>query len=227
MVSCAGCTSFGQKRSTHCFDRQYQLPEMPTDTLYLASVSPRRRELLDQIGVRYEPRPVQVDESRQPREVPRDYVTRLARAKAETAWTLLGSDAARAVLAADTAVVLGDLILGKPRDRADALAMLEKLSGRTHEVLTAVALRTARGLESRLSASRVKLRALEPQEIESYWETGEPRDKAGAYAIQGRAAVFIESLEGSYSGVMGLPLFETAALLARAGIGTWMHRPGS
>jgi septum formation protein len=200
---------------------------MPSEILYLASASPRRRELLDQIGVHHEPRPVQVDESRQPREGPRDYVTRLARAKAETAWALFGPESRPAVLAADTAVVLADLILGKPRDRADALAMLGKLSGRTHEVLTAVALRTVRGIESRLSTSRVKLRALEPQEIESYWETGEPRDKAGGYAIQGRAAVFIESLEGSYSGVMGLPLFETAALLARAGIGTWMHRPGS
>ena len=200
---------------------------MAAETLYLASASPRRRELLDQIGVRYEPRPVQVDESRQPREAPRDYVTRLARAKAETAWTLFGPDAGRAVLAADTAVVLADLILGKPRDRGDALAMLEKLSGRTHEVLTAVALRTARGLESRLSASQVKVRTLKQEEMEGYWDTGEPRDKAGAYAIQGRAAVFIESLEGSYSGVMGLPLFETAELLARAGIGTWMHRHGS
>jgi septum formation protein len=198
---------------------------MAFDTLYLASASPRRRELLDQIGVRYEARPVQVDESRQPREVPRDYVTRLARAKAETAWTLFGPD--NAVLAADTAVVLADLILGKPRDRGEARSMLEKLSGRTHEVLTAVALRTARGLESRVSASHVKVRALEPGEIEQYWDTGEPHDKAGAYAIQGRAAVFIESLEGSYSGVMGLPLFETAELLARAGIGTWMHRHGS
>ena len=200
---------------------------MAPDILYLASASPRRRELLDQIGVRFEPRPVQVDESRQPREVPRDYVTRLARAKAETAWALFGPDVARAVLAADTAVVLADLILGKPRDRVEALAMLEKLSGRTHEVLTAVALRTARGLESRLSTSRVKMRALGPEEIESYWDTGEPRDKAGGYAVQGRAAVFIEALEGSYSGVMGLPLFETAELLTRAGIGTWMHRHGS
>ena len=200
---------------------------MAQDTLYLASASPRRRELLDQIGVRYEARPVQVDESRQPREAPRDYVTRLARAKAETAWALFGPAAARAVLAADTAVVLADSILGKPRDRGEALAMLEKLSGRTHEVLTAVALRTARGLESRVSTSRVKLRALRPQEIEQYWDTGESQDKAGAYAVQGRAAVFIESLEGSYSGVMGLPLFETAELLARAGIGTWMHRHGS
>jgi septum formation protein len=199
---------------------------MAPETLYLASASPRRRELLDQIGVRYEARPVQVDESRQPREAARDYVSRLARAKAETVWTLSGPGG-RAVLAADTAVVLAEAILGKPRDRGEALAMLEQLSGRTHEVLTAVALRTARGLESRVNASRVKFRALTPEEIEKYWETGEPRDKAGAYAIQGRAAVFIESLEGSYSGVMGLPLFETAELLARAGIGTWMHRHGS
>ena len=131
------------------------------------------------------------------------------------------------MLAADTAVVLADSILGKPRDRSEALAMLGRLSGRMHEVFTAVALRTARGLESRLSASRVRLRELKPDEIESYWDTGEPSDKAGAYAIQGRAAVFIETLEGSYSGVMGLPLFETAELLARAGIGTWMHRHAS
>jgi septum formation protein len=200
---------------------------MASNTLYLASASPRRRELLDQIGVEYEARPVQVDESRQPRESPRDYVTRLARAKAETAWSLFGPDAGRSVLAADTAVALADWILGKPRDRSEALAMLGKLSGRTHEVFTAVALRTARGLESRVSASRVKLREVKPEEIEKYWDTGEPCDKAGAYAIQGRAAVFIESLEGSYSGVMGLPLFETAELLARAGIGTWMHRHAS
>jgi septum formation protein len=200
---------------------------MASKTLYLASASPRRRALLEQIGIEYEARPVQVDESRQPREPPRDYVTRLARAKAETAWTLFGPDAARAVLAADTAVVLADAILGKPRDRSEALAMLGRLSGRMHEVFTAVALRTARGLESRVSASRVKLRELKPDEIESYWDTGEPSDKAGAYAIQGRAAVFIETLEGSYSGVMGLPLFETAELLARAGIGTWMHRHAS
>jgi septum formation protein len=200
---------------------------MASNTLYLASASPRRRELLDQIGVEYEARPVQVDESRQPRESPRDYVIRLARAKAETAWSLFGPDAGRSVLAADTAVALADWILGKPRDRSEALAMLGKLSGRTHEVFTAVALRTARGLESRVSASRVKLREVKPEEIEKYWDTGEPCDKAGAYAIQGRAAVFIESLEGSYSGVMGLPLFETAELLARAGIGTWMHRHAS
>lgn len=128
------------------------------------------------------------------------------------------------MLAADTAVVLGDSILGKPRDRADALAMLEKLSARTHEVLTAVAVRSSRGLEARLSASRVTFRALRPGESESYWDTGEPRDKAGAYAIQGRAAVFVESLEGSYTGVMGLPLLETTELLAQAGIGTWTHR---
>lgn len=197
---------------------------MASDTLYLASASPRRRELLGQIGVRFEPRPVTVDESRQPREAARDYVLRLARAKAETAWALVSRGVAGAVLAADTAVVVGDSILGKPRDRGEALAILDQLSARTHEVLTAVALRSSRGLESRISASRVTFRAVRPDEAEAYWETGEPRDKAGAYAIQGYAATFITALDGSYSGVMGLPLFETAELLAHAGIATWTHR---
>lgn len=224
MLSCADSCSFVQKRSTHWFDGQYHLPVMASSILCLASASPRRRQLLDQIGVRYELRPVEVDESRQPREAPRDYVVRVARAKAEAAWRLVGRDAQRVVLAADTAVVVSDTILGKPRDRADARTMLEKLSGRTHEVLSAVALRSSGGLESRSCTSRVTLRALRTEEIESYWDTGEPRDKAGAYAIQGYAAVFIASLEGSYSGVMGLPLFETAELLARVGIATWMRR---
>ncbi len=197
---------------------------MASDMLYLASASPRRHELLGQIGVRFEPRPVTVDESRQPREVARDYVLRLARAKAETAWALVSRGVAGAVLAADTAVVVVDSILGKPHDRSDALAILEQLSARTHDVLTAVALRSSRGLEARLSASRVTFRAVRPDEAEAYWETGEPRDKAGAYAIQGYAAVFITALEGSYSGVMGLPLFETAELLAHAGIVSWTHR---
>lgn len=197
---------------------------MASDILYLASASPRRRDLLGQIGVRFEPRPVTVDESRQPREAARDYVLRLARAKAETAWALVSRGIPGAVLAADTAVVVGDSILGKPRDRSEALAILEQLSARTHDVLTAVALRSSRGLETRTSASRVTFRAVRPDEAEAYWETGEPRDKAGAYAIQGYAAVFITALEGSYSGVMGLPLFETAELLAHAGIATWTYR---
>jgi septum formation protein len=127
-------------------------------------------------------------------------------------------------LAADTAVVLGGKVLGKPADRQDAEDMLRQLSGRTHEVLTAIALLTVNGLESRISRSEVTFRSLAAEEIRDYWETGEPADKAGAYAIQGRAAVFIADLRGSYSGVMGLPLFETAELLSKAGV--W-HCPRS
>jgi len=118
-------------------------------------------------------------------------------------------------------VVLDGVIYGKPVDRADALQMLARLSGRTHEVLTAVALANARGLAVRMNVSTVRFRVLSAEECAAYWETGEPRDKAGAYAVQGRAAVFIESLSGSYSGVMGLPLFETAELLLSAGVPSW------
>jgi septum formation protein len=200
---------------------------MASETLYLASASPRRRELLRQIGISFEPRSVSVDESRRPREPARDYVLRLARAKAETVWEQLARDDRGPVLAADTAVVLEDRILGKPEDRSEALAMLGQLSARTHEVMTAVVLRSARGLDSRLNVSRVTFREVRPDEAERYWATGEPRDKAGGYAIQGYAAVFIEALEGSYSGVVGLPLFETAELLAKAGVETWMPPQGS
>jgi septum formation protein len=186
---------------------------MADRALVLASASPRRRELLNQIGVAHRVAPVDLDESRRPNESPRDYVLRLAHEKAEAAWERIANREAQVVLAADTAVVLGDDILGKPRDQADALAMLARLSGRTHQVLTAVALRAARGMASQLSESLVTFRPISREEAEQYWATGEARDKAGAYAIQGRAAVFIERLEGSYSGVMGLPLFETARLL--------------
>jgi len=198
---------------------------MAAAPIYLASASPRRRELLAQIGVRHEVRPVDLDESRLPGERPSDYVQRLALAKAEAAWQRFAAAENRPVLAADTAVVLDDKVLGKPRDRQDGFAMLQLLSGRTHEVLTAVALRDARGIDSRLNGSRVTFRALRPGEIEAYWHTGEPADKAGAYAVQGYAAVFIERLEGSFSAVMGLPLFETAELLERAGVHAWEPRP--
>jgi septum formation protein len=127
-------------------------------------------------------------------------------------------------LAADTAVVLDGKVLGKPAHRQDAEGMLRQLSGRTHEVLTAIALRTTGGLESRISRSEVTFRSIADVEVQDYWETGEPGDKAGAYAIQGRAAVFIADLRGSYSGVMGLPLFETAELLDRAGVLRWQGR---
>ncbi len=187
----------------------------------LASVSPRRRELLAQIGVPHTITGAHIDETAYPGEVPREYVTRMARQKA---LTIRESGESLPVLAADTTVVLDNVIYGKPRDRADGIAMLGRLSGRTHEVLTAVALADAQGVALRLSASAVRFRELTLEECAAYWETGEPCDKAGGYAVQGAAAVFIESLSGSYSGVMGLPLFETAELLRAAGIAYWQWR---
>jgi septum formation protein len=184
----------------------------------LASVSPRRRELLAQIGVPHIVVGADIDETAQAGESPRDYVLRMARQKA---LTIRERGETLPVLAADTTVVLDDVIYGKPRDRDDGIAMLGRLSGRTHEVLTAVAVADSRGMALRLSVSTVRFRGLAPQECSAYWETGEPRDKAGGYAIQGAGAVFIESLAGSYSGVMGLPLFETAELLREAGVPYW------
>ena len=184
----------------------------------LASVSPRRRELLAQIGVPHVVTGAHIDESVRPGERPHDYVQRMARTKARTVWE---QDPSLPVLAADTTVVLDGQIFGKPVDHADAVRMLGQLSGRTHEVLTAVALAAIAGLELRVSVSAVRFRALAADEIAAYWDTGEPRDKAGAYAVQGLGAVFIESLSGSYSGVMGLPLFETSELLRAAGVPCW------
>ncbi len=183
--------------------------------LTLASVSPRRRELLMQIGVPHVVSAADLDETLQAGEPPADYVVRLACAKA---CAVRARAAALPVLAADTTVVVDGSVLGKPRDRAEGLAMLARLSGRAHQVLTAVALATGSGVAFRLSASEVRLRALTGEECIAYWESGEPRDKAGGYAIQGRGALFIEYLSGSYSGVVGLPLFETGALLAAAGL---------
>lgn len=189
----------------------------PLPQLYLASQSPRRRELLARIGVVFEVLAVDVDETVCAGEDATDYVRRVALEKAQAGWQGLAEERRRPVLGADTAVVCGPDILGKPRDRADALDMLQRLSARTHTVLSAVALVDA-GAAVRVQSSRVTFRTLHPGECAAYWETGEPLDKAGAYAIQGRAAVFISRIEGSYSGVMGLPLFETAALLQEAGI---------
>jgi septum formation protein len=191
---------------------------MPTDFIYLASGSPRRRELLQQIGVPFRVVAAAVDEAVLPGEEPLAYVTRLAAAKADLGWGSNRDATDGAVLAADTAVVLDGKILGKPADGEDAEGMLGQLSGRTHEVLTAVALRTAKGLKSRISRSEVTFRSIAAAEARAYWESGEPADKAGAYAIQGRAAVFVAELRGSYSGVVGLPLFETAQLLCEAGV---------
>lgn len=184
----------------------------------LASVSPRRRELLSQIGVPHTVVGAHIDETAHSGELPRDYVLRMARQKA---LTVRERGERLPVLAADTTVVLDDVIYGKPRDRADGIDMLGRLSARTHEVLTAVAVADARGVDLRLSVSTVRFRGLTPEECAAYWDTGEPRDKAGGYAVQGAAAVFIESLSGSYSGVMGLPLFETAELLRAAGVAYW------
>ena len=184
----------------------------------LASVSPRRRELLSQIGVPHTVVGADIDETAYSGESPREYVQRMARQKA---LAVQERGERLPVLAADTTVVLDDVIYGKPRDRADGIAMLGRLSARTHGVLTAVALADARGVDLRLSVSTVRFRGLTPEECAAYWDTGEPRDKAGGYAVQGAAAVFIESLSGSYSGVMGLPLFETAELLHAAGVGYW------
>ena len=191
---------------------------MPTEQpLYLASSSPRRRELLSQIGVSFRTVSPDIPEQQLPGESPEAYVRRLALEKAAAGLGLV--DGPAIVIGSDTSVVLDDEILGKPRDRADGLAMLARLSGRSHRVMTAVALVDSRGnKQSRLSISDVNFRILSVAECESYWETGEPADKAGGYAIQGRAAVFIEHLSGSYSGVMGLPLFETAELLQAFGI---------
>ncbi len=186
--------------------------------IYLASRSPRRRQLLAQIGVRHETLPATVDESPLTAESPDDYVTRLALAKARAGWSRLGKRPRRPVLGADTAVILDRMILGKPKQESDGLRMLAMLSGREHRVLSAVALVLGEREDIRLQISRVRFRALSPRECSAYWRTGEPADKAGGYGIQGYAATFIENIEGSYSGIMGLPLFETAELLRSFGL---------
>lgn len=189
--------------------------------IYLASASPRRSALLEQIGVAHRVQPVDVDEAALGGEPPDRYVRRLAVLKAETLWRQLGQKLAAAqrqpVLGADTAVVLDDHILGKPRDEQDCLRMLGLLSARTHQVFTAVALCASDGCQSRVNVSDVTFRKLAEDEIRRYWRSGEPAGKAGAYAVQGRAALFIERIAGSYSGIMGLPLFETGELLAAIG----------
>ncbi|MBA1186935.1 Maf family protein [Stutzerimonas nitrititolerans] len=189
--------------------------------LFLASASPRRRELLTQIGVPFELLSITLDETPLPAERPEAYVQRLAREKALAGRAAVGDDSA-AVLGADTTVVIDERILGKPADRAEGLLMLESLSDREHHVLTAVALATRGACEVRLVTSRVRFRRIERAEAEAYWASGEPCDKAGGYAIQGWGAVFVAELRGSYSAVVGLPLCETAQLLDQAGIARWV-----
>lgn len=185
--------------------------------LILASASPRRQELLSQIGIAPEVRTADIDERVRPDEAPAEYVLRLAIAKAETVAGRLPDGDSRPVLAADTAVVIDHHILGKPADRDDAFHQLRLLSGREHRVLTGVALSARDRIHSRLSVSHVRFRTLSDSEIRDYWATGEPADKAGSYGIQGLAAIFVEEIHGSYSSIMGLPLFETAELLRAAG----------
>jgi septum formation protein len=200
--------------------------------IYLASRSPRRRDLLHQIGVRFETlllrvearRPADVDETQRPSESADSYVERIAREKALCGARVLQSRSQifRPVLAADTVVVVDGEVLGKPANREQAAQFLQRLSGRTHEVRTLVALAVAADpkIEPLMAASvsQVTMRPISAEEIERYCASNEPMDKAGGYAIQGRAAIFVERLEGSYSGVVGLPLAETALLLMRAGV---------
>jgi septum formation protein len=186
-------------------------------SLLLASKSPRRRALLGQIGVRFGVVHIDLDESRRPREAPESYVLRLALDKARAGRDLISSRCSLPVLAADTAVVIDDRVLGKPANRDEGSEMLRMLSGRTHRVLSAIALVDECERQA-LSVSAVRFRAVSAWEADSYWESGEPHDKAGGYAIQGLGALFVADLRGSYSGVMGLPLFETARLLAEADI---------
>ena len=196
-------------------------------SIYLASRSPRRRELLSQIGVRFQvlmfrDRPetdAELDEAVLEGEAPRAYVERVARAKAQAGWNRLEQRnlPRAAVLSADTTVAVGGRILGKPADRREAAEMLAALSGRSHEVLSAVVLRYEAQHECAVSESEVEFRPHSPDDIRQYVATGECDDKAGAYAIQGRAAQFVAALRGSFSGVMGLPLFETAQMLERMG----------
>lgn len=184
--------------------------------IYLASRSPRRAELLQQIGVEFVVLPSDIDESVYNAEAAADYVLRLARGKAEACASKLG-DIDMPVLAADTTVCLDGCILGKPESDTDAYVMLSTLSGSWHEVHTAIALAGRQGMEVLLSTTRVKMASLDHDVITAYIASGEPRDKAGAYGIQGLGGTLIERIEGSYSGVMGLPLFETAVLLRNYG----------
>ena len=182
--------------------------------LHLASHSARRQEILAALGLAFTSAGVDADERQLDGESPADMVLRLAELKAVSAEV----EPSAVVIGADTAVVLGDRVFGKPVDRDDCLAMLGALSGRTHQVLTGVAVRADGRIHTALSTTDVTFREIRPDEALQYWQSGEPRDKAGAYAIQGKGGVFVEAISGSYSGVVGLPVFETTQLLHLAGI---------
>ncbi|MBW4933857.1 Maf family protein [Marinobacter sp. F4206] len=193
-------------------------------TVILASASPRRSELLQQIGVSFTVQPADVDETPGPGEGAEHYVERLARDKA---LAVSASSPEALVLGSDTSVVLNGVILGKPADRGDAVETLRMLSGATHQVMTAVALAKGSRCESRVVITDVTFRPLSKAEIEAYAASGEPMDKAGSYGIQGLGGIFVSNLRGSYSAVVGLPLLETAALLADAGHPVWESWPNS
>lgn len=195
---------------------------MAKNFIYLASASPRRSELLTQIGVAFQVMPAAVAETPLTDEDPAGYVERVATEKANAVWAKVADHAPAPVLAADTTVVAGGEILGKPQDERDALAMLERISGGSHTVFTAIALRSETEQEALLTRTEVRFRATTAAERIAYCRSGEPFDKAGAYAIQGLGAVFIEHIVGSYSAVMGLPLAETASILARFGLPAWV-----
>ena len=199
------------------------MSEAANRSLMLASTSPRRREILETLGIDFTIVVVDVDEDVRAGESPEDMVLRLAAAKAEAAAVAPGS----LVLGADTAVVVDGEILGKPRDEADALAMLARLSGRVHRVLTGVALRGPHGTRSILSETDVQFREIGRDEALAYWHSGEPQDKAGGYAVQGLGGIFVERIRGSYSGVVGLPVFETVALLREAGFEVMKRQAGN
>jgi septum formation protein len=187
--------------------------------LRLASASPRRRQLLELIGVPHVIQPADIDETPLAGERADRYVLRLARAKAEVVWKLKRD---LPVLGADTTVAVGDEILGKPETAAESVAMLNKLSGRTHLVHTGIAMRAPDGREFvSLSSTQVQFAHLTTEQMRAYWESGEPQGKAGGYAIQGLGAVFVSNVNGSYTGVMGLPLYETAEMLRAAGVPVW------
>jgi len=193
---------------------------LPQTKLILASTSPRRREILAALDLKFTVNGVEIDERCLDGETAEDMVLRLASEKVAA----VQSGRSNRVIGADTAVVLGDAILGKPRNRDEAVAMLLSLSNRRHRVLTGVALRGPDGVQTALSETDVYFRAISQDEAHAYWQSGEPRDKAGAYGVQGLGGAFVERLDGSYSGVVGLPVFETVQLLQNAGVDVLVKR---
>ena len=213
------------RRQAPSDDRHFPVTGGVSNRLILASASPRRRVLLEALGLEVRVLAADIDERQSPGEAASDHVQRLAAAKAHTIWQRPDVQATGLpVLAADTIVEIDGMVLGKPVDRNDALAMLARLSGRAHRVLTALAVVNAAGIDNALSTTTVHFRAVSESEAVAYWNTGEPRDKAGAYGIQGVGGIFATRIEGSYTGVMGLPVAEAEAMLRRAGVCVF-HRP--